>query len=107
MASNDNLSGRDDNRVELHVPRGESESVIQVTLRTLAVMRNVPISDLEPLYERIEPDALVDLLSHAEECNAAVSVEFTVEGHTVAISHEEGEHLGDSNPVVVEVVDDA
>ena len=68
--------------------RGDAESVLQTILRGVAAIENVPIPELEPLYERIEPEALAALCSHADDAGSAVTVTFTAYGHTIVVSHD-------------------
>lgn len=107
MAPSNGSPSQDTNRVEVRALGDDSESVIQTTLRILAEMRGVPVGDLEPLYEQVETDAVVNLLTHAKEFDSAVCVEFTVEEYTVAVSHDNRDCPRDTTPVVVEVVDTA
>ncbi|SFF78108.1 hypothetical protein SAMN04488063_0262 [Halopelagius inordinatus] len=105
MVTSDETPPEDANCVAVHALGEESESVIGETLRILADMEDVPVDDLEPLYHRVETDAVVSLLAHARESNSAVSVEFTVDEYTVAVSHDYRESPRDESQVVVEVVD--
>ncbi|WP_161991510.1 HalOD1 output domain-containing protein [Natronorubrum aibiense] len=86
MDSHTHDSPTDGARVTIRVVQGESESILRTILRGVAVAENVPVSELEPLYQRIETDALVALLNHADDVESGVRVEFTVHGHTVVVS---------------------
>lgn len=105
MVTSDETPLEDANCVAVHAVDEDSESVIGETLRILAEMEEVPVGDLEPLYHRVETDAVVSLLAHAKESNSAVSVEFTVDEYTVAVSHDYRESPREESHVVVEVVD--
>lgn len=89
----------DDDRVEVRTVRDESESVTHMILRGLSVKKNVPIRELEPLYEQVETEALDSLLTHAEGTESTVSVEFATDDHTVVVTHRDcvcvrnGDHL--------------
>ena len=89
----------DDDRVEVRTVRDESESVTHMILRGLSVIKNVPIRELEPLYEQVETEALDSLLTHAEGTESTVSVEFATDDHIVVVTHRDcvcvrnGDHL--------------
>lgn len=105
ISPSDDSPPEDANCVAVQTLDCESESVVHTALRMVAAIENVPIDSLDPLYEHIETDALVELVTHARECNSAVCVEFTVGDYTVVVSHDNRESLREESPVVVEVVE--
>ncbi|WP_049890360.1 HalOD1 output domain-containing protein [Natronorubrum sulfidifaciens] len=74
--------------VTIRAVRGDAESILQTILRAVAAIENVPVTELESLYERIDPEALADLCSHADDAGSDVTVTFTDHGHTVVVSHD-------------------
>ncbi|WP_137290078.1 HalOD1 output domain-containing protein [Natronorubrum halophilum] len=89
-----------DDRVEIRTVRGESESVTHTILRGLATIENVPVTELDPLYEQVEMEALDALLAHANESDAAVNIEFTTPKYTVVVTHGDRVCIHDGEPAV-------
>lgn len=86
MAHNDRSRRNRDGPVAVRTVCEDPDTVIAAILHGIAALENKPVSALEPLYDRIDPDALVALLEHARSSPGPVGVEFTVEGYTVAVS---------------------
>lgn len=61
------------------------ESIVQAVIRGIATVKGVDPTDLEPLYREIEPEALEALMTHADELDYAVGVEFTFDGYAVLV----------------------
>ncbi|MCU4744740.1 HalOD1 output domain-containing protein [Natronoglomus mannanivorans] len=62
--------------------------MVHTILRSLAALKNVPVAELDPLYDRLEPDALVSLMAHAKDAESTVNVEFTIDEFTVVVTHD-------------------
>ncbi|WP_265111730.1 HalOD1 output domain-containing protein [Halosolutus halophilus] len=100
MVPPDHNCPRNGGREEIRVVRGESESVIQTIVRGLAGIKGVPVSELDPLYDRVETEAMAALLSHARRADGAVGIEFTIDGYTVSLSNDGKVCIHDGTPVV-------
>lgn len=81
--------------MEFQAERHGSESILETVLRGLAAVKDVPVTDLDPLYEQINPDALINFHRHAKEADTAVSIEFTVDEYTVTISQTDNVCISD------------
>lgn len=57
--------------------------LVETIVETVARREDTAAVDLPPLYEHVDPEALNDLVTSAEE--GAVSVELDYVGHTVRI----------------------
>lgn len=64
---------------------GQSETAMEAVTRALSAIQGVGVTDLDRLYDDIEPDALEQLVEHAEARDRYLEVEFTYEGYTVAV----------------------
>ncbi|ELY40682.1 hypothetical protein C495_17227 [Natronorubrum sulfidifaciens JCM 14089] len=49
------------------------------------MLEDVPVTELEPLYNHISPDALISFHRHAKDADTAISVEFTVDEYTISV----------------------
>ncbi|WP_276255542.1 HalOD1 output domain-containing protein [Halomontanus rarus] len=86
MSSKSEVRVVDDGIIEIGPPFDDTETVLNALLRGLATMKGVPESELDPLYNHIDPEALHSLLEHAQRGDRYVGVEFTVDGHTVVVT---------------------
>ncbi|WP_254763324.1 HalOD1 output domain-containing protein [Natrinema marinum] len=64
------------------------ESAVRAVSRSLAAVKGVSEIELEPLYNRVEVDALDRMIRHANGRDGSVLVEFTIEGCTVHVTDE-------------------
>lgn len=65
----------------------DDESPSEAVVRTLAALEGVESSDLDPLYESIEPEALDALLDRpVPEGSAPPTVQFVASGYRVVVS---------------------
>lgn len=73
------------------------ESMLDTIVRALAIAKNVPASDLDPLYERVDSEALVSLLGRPQRHEATVCIEFAIDEHWVLVSNDRRVcvHVGD------------
>ncbi len=92
-----------DDRVEVRTVCGDSESVTHTILRGLAAIKNVPVVELDPLYEQLETDALVTLLNHAQDSEGVVNVEFTLDEFTVVVTYEGDVYIHTGEPTVATI----
>ncbi|WP_306061461.1 HalOD1 output domain-containing protein [Natronococcus wangiae] len=72
--------------IEIQTKRKESEPVSGTIIRGLAAVENVSISEVNPLYEQIDTDALDRLFSHAKHFHTDVAVEFSIDEYTVTVT---------------------
>lgn len=56
-------------------------------------------TDLVPLYETIDPDALDGLVDHRDRNAAALRIEFTYHGYDVTVTGDGVVHLAREHPV--------
>ena len=101
----DDYLGRED-QVEIRTVRVDSESILDAIVRGLAVIEEVHVTDLDPLYEIIDTEALNSLLEHSNRTGGEISVEFTVDGYTVLVSQDGSVCIHDGNPVMTDVIGD-
>ncbi|WP_408959262.1 HalOD1 output domain-containing protein [Natrinema sp. 74] len=62
------------------------EPAVRAISRSLAAVKGVSETELEPLYHRIELDALNRMIRHANGRDGSVRVEFRVEKCTVHVT---------------------
>ncbi|MFC4542031.1 HalOD1 output domain-containing protein [Halosolutus amylolyticus] len=74
--------------------------MVETILRGLARIEGVSRSELDPLYERVETDALAALLGHARDADCAVGVEFMTDDYTVRVSNDGRVYIHDGVPTV-------
>ncbi|ELY53217.1 HalOD1 output domain-containing protein [Natronolimnohabitans innermongolicus] len=74
-----------DDAIVTRVQRYPDESVLEVVVRALTAIDGHSSAELEPLYERVDPEALAALLEHADRCGADVAVEFAVDEYGVVV----------------------
>ncbi|MGQ3411955.1 HalOD1 output domain-containing protein [Natrinema sp. LN54] len=65
--------------------RDPEESTTEAISRSIAAVKGVPETDLDPLYSKIELEALETMVRHADERGRSVQVEFTVDEYTVLV----------------------
>ncbi|WP_423745580.1 HalOD1 output domain-containing protein (plasmid) [Haladaptatus sp. SPP-AMP-3] len=65
----------------------EGERVSETVIRAIAEQDDVSLTDIVPLYERIDPDALDDFFepTYDGRPSTATSVEFEYGGYTVVV----------------------
>ncbi|QLG49251.1 HalOD1 output domain-containing protein [Natrinema halophilum] len=90
-----------DGRVEIWTEYDDESAVIEVLAQVLAVLENTEITDIEPLYESVEPEAVFRLLQHAAERDCRVGVEFTYDEFTVTVSGCGCIHVHDGSPRLI------
>lgn len=73
---------------DFRVDREPEESTTEAVLRGLAAVQGVPESEIDPLYEQVEIDALETLVRHANRRGRAIRVRFCADGYTVCV-HED------------------
>ena len=78
-----------DEHLLVRTTRHADEEILQTVLRAVAACTNTSITELEPLYEQVEPDALDTLLGHAVTNDAPVSIAFELENLTVNVTDDE------------------
>ncbi|OIB58420.1 HalOD1 output domain-containing protein [Natrialba sp. SSL1] len=93
MASHNSGNPPADGEIVLPPDQYDPESIPGTIVRAVAIGKNVPVTDLSPLYEQVEPDAVVELLGHANTSQSTVRVEFVYEGYRVVVSDDEGLRL--------------
>lgn len=86
MSSKSEVRIVDDGIIEIGPPFDDIDTVTNALLRGLATMKGVPESDLAPLYNHIDLEALHSLLEHARRADRYVSVEFTVDDYTIIVT---------------------
>lgn len=64
------------------------EPVACAVSRSLAAVKGVCETDLEPLYRWIDIDALERLIRHANGRDGSVTVEFSIDGYRVSVTEE-------------------
>lgn len=64
------------------------DSVSNAVVAGLATIQDVNPSEVEPLYEAVDPDALDDLFPADPQDQASRSVTFTLDGYEVTVSAE-------------------
>ncbi|SEH11076.1 hypothetical protein SAMN04487967_0183 [Natronorubrum sediminis] len=89
MVSHDDRPRLHDDCVEIRTVREDGESVTHMILRGLARSKNVPVSQLDSLYDDVETESVGDLLAHSRETDSNVSVTFTTDDHTVVVTSED------------------
>jgi hypothetical protein len=72
-------------RADLVVEPGVGESATEALLRGIAAVKGVDESDLDPIYERVDPVALENIVDHADGRDEPVGVRFAVAGCTVSV----------------------
>ncbi|WIV66025.1 HalOD1 output domain-containing protein [Natrialbaceae archaeon AArc-T1-2] len=100
MARDDYWRLNRDGCVAVRTVHGDPDAVVQAILRGVAAVENDPVTELDPLYDRIETEALVDLLEHARESDSTVGIEFTVDDYTVAVADDGTVCIHDGRPAV-------
>lgn len=63
----------------------EDGSVVATILEAVADRQDVPVGELPPLYEAVDPDALRALFAPTEGGPRSGRVEFTYDGHVVTV----------------------
>ena len=89
MVHHDDRPRMHDDRVQIQTVREDGESVTHMILRGLARSKNVPVSQLDSLYNDVETESVGDLLAHSRETNSNVSVTFTTDDHTIIVTSED------------------
>lgn len=85
MAQN-NFDVVTDGGVEIRTEYDDKNAAITELIQALAVIEDTPTTELEPLYESIEIEAVAELLCHADKHDCAVGVEFAYSEFTVTIN---------------------
>lgn len=98
MASKSEVRVVDDGEVEISPPFDDTEAVTNALARGLATITGVPESELTPLYDYVDTEALHALLEHAQRDGRYVSVEFTVDDYTVVVTSSGPIRIHRSNP---------
>ncbi|QFU81737.1 HalOD1 output domain-containing protein [Natronorubrum aibiense] len=87
---------QNDTQVEIQTERQDPESIVETILRGLAALENVPVTELEPLYEQINPDALISFHRHAKDFDTSFTIEFAVDDYTIMLSQTDTVCIRDS-----------
>ncbi|EMA37335.1 HalOD1 output domain-containing protein [Halobiforma nitratireducens] len=74
----------DDLLVDTH--RRDSEPTVHAVARAIATAQEVPVAELDPLYEHVPVDALEALLEGADERELPVEIRFPLESHVIVVS---------------------
>ena len=88
MAFHDCECPRSDEQATLRATREDTEPVFLTVLQGIAALENVPITELDPLYDQVDTEALTALLSHARNRDSDVTVEFAVEEYDVIVTQD-------------------
>ncbi|ELY92857.1 hypothetical protein C483_06907 [Natrialba hulunbeirensis JCM 10989] len=72
-----------DGEIVLPPDQYDAKSIPGAIVRAVAIEKNVPVTDLSPLYEQVDPDAIAELLDHANTKQSTVRIEFVFEGYRV------------------------
>ena len=75
-----------DGGIEIHAAYDEPHAVTTQLVRTVAAIDGVSPSDLDSLYDAVDPESISTLLSHAADNECPISIEFTYEGYTIVVS---------------------
>lgn len=86
MVASDRTTPPERDPVVIWVDRLGYTSVLDAVIDAVASREDVPTTELNPLYHRIDPDALETLVDHARRHDAVLEVEFTFEGHRVLVA---------------------
>lgn len=65
------------------------ESMGHAIQRSVAAVKDMRPSELDPLYETVEPDAIESLLGHADDRGTPVQIRVSVDGVTLHV-YEDG-----------------
>ncbi|MFP8953420.1 HalOD1 output domain-containing protein [Natrialbaceae archaeon A-arb3/5] len=87
-----------DGGFEVQTEYADKTASIETLLQSLAVAEDTRITELDPLYESVEPEALCDLLRHASTHDCLVGVEFVYGELTVTISETGTIRIHDNPP---------
>lgn len=97
--SNSGSIERPDGGTEIVAEYGDEKSITRAVLEGIAAFEECSERDLEPLYERIDPNALDKLLHHAQNKGRSLTVSFTMGEYTVFVqSNEEVRITSDPPP---------
>lgn len=96
----DNFDGRIGGGVGTTTKFDDREASTERLLRALAVVEDARITELDPLYESIEPEALFELLRHADDHDCIVGVEFVHGDFTVSITGSGSIRIHDRAPKI-------
>ncbi|MFP9192677.1 HalOD1 output domain-containing protein [Natronosalvus vescus] len=84
-----------DGGIEIHAAYDEPHAVTTQLVRAVAAIDGVSPSELDSLYDSVDPESVSKLLSHAGEHDCRLSIEFTYEGYTIAVSDSGRIHVRD------------
>lgn len=65
--------------------RDTEESTARAVSRSLAAIRGVSETDLDPLYPEIDFEAVDRMIDHADEHDCDVTTAFTIDGYEVLV----------------------
>ncbi|AXR79166.1 hypothetical protein AArc1_2854 [Natrarchaeobaculum sulfurireducens] len=86
MVRTDHCCPPENTQVEFQTERKRSESMVQAIVRALSTTKDVPVTELDSLYESINTEAVNSLFGHAETRHTAICLEFTHQDHTVTVT---------------------
>lgn len=87
-----------DGGTELVTEIGAEESTTQATMRSIAAIKGVAETDLDPLYDNIDPDALETMIQHADEHDSRVEISFAIDGYRIYVRDNKRIQIIDSSP---------
>ncbi|MBX0325281.1 hypothetical protein EGH21_19840 [Halomicroarcula sp. F13] len=76
-------------QTRLEMAEGEADTVSRAIVQHVAEVADKDLTELPPLYETIDPDALDTLLDSLDEDNSSFSLEFTYAGQQISIKIDE------------------
>lgn len=89
-----------DGGVDIRTEYDDKNAAITELIQALAVIEDTPMTELDPLYESIEIEAVAELLSHADKHDCTVGVEFAYSDFTVTIDGSGTIHIHDGSPKI-------
>ncbi|WP_227373621.1 HalOD1 output domain-containing protein [Haladaptatus halobius] len=75
-------------RTALHEPEHRYEPMTETIIEAIAEAADADATQLEPLYESVDPDALDDLFDRHSSASVPARVTFRHEGFEVVVEHD-------------------
>ncbi|MFP8952084.1 HalOD1 output domain-containing protein [Natrialbaceae archaeon A-arb3/5] len=93
----------------LHFDPVSPEQLSSVIIRALSAVEDSPPTDIEPLYETVDLEAIERLVEHTVTAgsNGGLSVEFAVSGWDVAVTGDGQVLVYDREPAVETILETA
>lgn len=92
----------DDSGIVIHAGIDENTVLTKALLQAVATAKDSRTSELDPLYESVYPEALSELLSHANQRGGIVAVEFAYEGFSITITENGRIRIRDGSPQIAQ-----